>query len=285
MIALALAVLAAQSAPAPADATPSSEVVVRARRGSEASEIHRFMRGFVELEGSDPLARFSTAAVCPGVAGLGEPQRTAIVARMRRVAQAAGLDVDRPGCRANALLILAPQRRQMLAWLRRARPNMFMSARREPVDVRDDGRATVAWQLLGMHDRWGTPIPGGSGGFATIALPDGASRLIAPVRPVVHFAAVLIDAVAIEGLTTTQLADYALLRLVAGADPARVAAGPPSIVRVLETPDGGEAPLTLTDWDFRYLKALYAVPPNHYGPRQRTAIKERMLRERRAAAD
>lgn len=297
MMTTILAALALQAATQPSVTIAPApdgkdEVVVTARDKRERDkEIRQFVRGFAQLEGIDPLARFSDSAICPGVYGPPDAQRRAIAQRMRRVAGAAGLKVDKADCRPNVLVILTPDRKRTLAWLQRNRPNMFLSGRREPVDVRDDGKVSIAWQVMGLVDLWGMPIPVGipdtsllSG--ATWVSGDGASRINAIVRPAVYFAAVIIDAAAIDGLTVTQLADHALMRTMAGADPGRLkASSTPSVARLLDTPVGGEAPVTLTAWDFSYLKALYAVPANHFGQRQLTTIKRHMIRDQTAAAN
>ncbi len=76
-------------------------------------------------------------------------------------------------------------------------------------------------------------------------------------------ALVVVDAAAVEGLTVTQLADYATLRLLAPTSDMRTlsvdaeAQATPTILTLLR--DGAAAPAEMTRFDRAYLKSLYSL--------------------------
>jgi len=85
---------------------------------------------------------------------------------------------------------------------------------------------------------------------------------------------VVVDIDALGGLTVTQLADYAAMRAFARTDPERLEkSSVRSILTVLDTPIGGLAPVTLTEWDLAFLKALYGSAANRIAFQQRNEMK------------
>ena len=106
------------------------------------------------------------------------------------------------------------------------------------------------------------------------------TRLNAAARPIFTAAAVVVERDALTGLSTTQLADYALMRALARADPHRLtASSPATILRVLEAPMGSELPVTLTRWDLGFLRGLYASRDNLYATAQRGEIRRGVAAE------
>ena len=79
-----------------------------------------------------------------------------------------------------------------------------------------------------------------------------------PARPQFGAAVVVVEGSALAGLTLTQLGDYAAMRAYSGADPARLPSSAPTILRVVDAPLGSEVPVTMTNWDFSFLRGLYA---------------------------
>ena len=104
--------------------------------------------------------------------------------------------------------------------------------------------------------------------------------IVQPTRPVFFAAAVVVERRALEGLTTIQLADYALMRALARIDPTRVPpSSPRTILSVLEAPMGTEIPITITRWDLGFLRGLYASTPNLRTTQQRGEIQGRVAAE------
>jgi hypothetical protein len=68
-----------------------------------------------------------------------------------------------------------------------------------------------------------------------------------------------------------------------GADPARLAAsGAPTILHVLEVPMGGSAPVTMTEWDFAFLRSYYDTRRDLRTASQRSAITDSMAKDLQA---
>jgi hypothetical protein len=98
-------------------------------------------------------------------------------------------------------------------------------------------------------------------------------------RPVYLMSIVVIERRGLDGLTTTQIADYAAMRAFSDASPARAReTGAPTILTILETPMGSEMPLSMTAWDLSFLRGLYASPPSLFSNAQRGAIGAYMKR-------
>jgi len=93
-------------------------------------------------------------------------------------------------------------------------------------------------------------------------------------------AALVIERRALDGLTTTQLADYAAMRLFARTAPERLAGSTaPTILTIIEAPMGSAVPITLTDWDLAFLRGLYASHNNLYAAEHRSRISRRIANE------
>src|SRR3569623_958000 len=137
------------------------------------------------------------------------------------------------------------------------------------------------WQLEGVVNRDGVTlrklaIGGPYLSRSTIA----ASRLTASARPVYLMSIVVIERRAVNGLCTTEIADYVTMRALTDASPARAReTGAPTLLTVLEPPMGSEMPLTITAWDMSFLRGRYATPANLFASAQRGAIGEAMKRE------
>jgi hypothetical protein len=106
------------------------------------------------------------------------------------------------------------------------------------------------------------------------------SRISTTTRPNFTAAIVVVDNDALAGLTVAQLADYAAMRAYAQIDPARVAkSATPTILSVIDAPIGSSVPITLTEWDLAYLKALYGSSGNRLASQQAHEMKRQMAQE------
>jgi len=81
---------------------------------------------------------------------------------------------------------------------------------------------------------------------------------------------VVVERGALTGLSVTQVADFAAMRAYADTNPRRAAkSGAPTILTILDKRNDEMVPVTLTQWDFGYLKSLYATSNAHYASYQR----------------
>lgn len=271
MVAVALAAMIQAAPPPPAAVRP--DVVVRGQRpGTKAErmrEIDRQIDTILPRPGMDqPLGRFQTA-VCPGVMGLTRASAQAIADRIGAVADELGLDVGAPGCAPNLLVVVATDADAAARRLAAKRPGVFVA--QELADIRrilaEPGSAR-GWNDSEIRSREGERLR-----MATIIDPDGeyapkweqdvpmlnvrsVGRTALGFRRDILRSFVIIDADAVRGRDTRQIADYAAMRALAGAGPRRVR-GAYTILSAF-TPDGdATAPPELTVVDWGILRGLY----------------------------
>ena len=276
--------LAAALLTAPAAAQDDAPIVVIGQKDVE-KQIENFVGALTQASPRGQIARFETA-VCPGAFGMPDAQRAAVDERIRTVAAAVGLKVAKADCSPNLVVIVAPDKGAFLKAL--GKKHQYMFGDRSSAEIRrilaEPGPAT-AWQIQEMVNGDGRAI------FTESDMPVDRStrtpsRITAPARPVFAAAIVVVESRAIRGLSTTQLSDYAAMRALARIDPARIDASTPStILRLLDAAADSEVPVTLTQWDFSFLKGLYSRPNNLYAPSQRSEIGRVMEREMAGADD
>lgn len=267
--------LAAALVAVPAAAQGDAPIVVT---GIE-KQIESFVGALTQASPRGQIARFEKA-VCPGAFGVPDAQRAAVNERIRTVATGVGLKAAKANCKPNLVVMVTPDKAAFLKALGKKRYYMF--GNRSPAEVRrilaQPGPAT-AWQIQEMVNGDGRPIFNEAGTPINRST-RAESRITPPARPAFMAAIVVVESKAIEGLSTTQLADYAAMRALARIDPARIDASAPStILRVLDAAADSEVPVTLTPWDFSFLKGLYSSPHNLYAPSQRSEIGRVMERE------
>lgn len=270
------AAASAISAPAVRPADPQ-QIVVEGQR-SRARAIHDFVAAVTPSRIGGQLSRFDSDA-CPAAVGLPEAQNQRIAARLRQVAEVAGVPLAPPGCRPNSLVIVVSDKDEFIAGLKKRYPIYFADPVNGSVKAPHEEGPATAWHIKGMMnaDRMAVGIhtPGADGlpGRYTVSSSTDASRL-RPQR-IPHFLAgvVVVEARALAGLTTTQLADYAALRLYAATDPQKLKPSASSILGVLDAPMGSAIPLSLTSWDLSFLKGLYHSDDRQFANRQRSQIE------------
>ena len=266
---------AAQQKP---EAAPEAITVIGQRNTKD--EIRDFVRELTPVGYGDQMSRFEHS-VCPAVFGLAQPQADLVTARIRAVAKAAGIVVDGPKCATNIFVLVTSDKKRLIDELWRHASQYFNSPHQEREVGRQHGPAS-AWGIGGppMPARGG-PEPYidpkiGSNAYINRTT-EASSRITEPARPQFDAAVVVVEKRALVGMTTTQLADYAAIRALTGADPAQLGnSGAPTILRVLDVPVGGEAPVTMTSWDFAFLRGYYDAQPVLRTGARRSAIANSM---------
>lgn len=264
----------------------NAPIVVEGQRDSE-SQIRELVQSLPPASANGHLSRFERAA-CPAVIGLAPRQRALATARMRAVATAAGARIGRPDCRANLLVIVTPDKKQLIEQLAAHYPFYFgdLPPRKVAALAKAPGPA-VLWNLEALVDADGRELfAAGTQNVAARRTTRTSSRITDLAHPAIAGSILVVETRALDGLTTTQLADYAAMRSLTGADPARFAGGEGStILTILDAPMGSEVPVTLTPRDLAFIKSYYAMDTNRYAPGQRGEIKARMKKELEAADD
>lgn len=268
--------VAAQETTRPAE---SPEIIVEGTRDRDR-QIREFVGALTDAPVRGQLSRFDYWAVCPAVAGLPEQQNKAIQRRMRQVAAAAGMKVAAEACRPNALVIAAPDRHELIAELRRNYPGFFTNVPDHRLKAQAKHGHATAWHVEGLLDANGIPASWDHINKRYVVESTEPTRLRAASRP--HFVAsiVVVDLKALAALTTTQFADYAAMRAYAQVDPLRLRPSTaPTILHVLDAPMGTPTPVTLTDWDLGFLRALYSSEENKFAHQQRNEIQQILRKE------
>ena len=225
--------------------------------GDVDAQLRRYVENVSLATADGRVLRFE-APVCPVAYGLPGKLNADITDRMRVVAGAAGARVMPAGCKANVLLFVAKEPRQLIAQLRKGRPEIFGRMTNLEVDnLAGSSAPSVAWQIVKQRGADGRDLSGAwRDGQPLIQESVTNSRLIPVARNVLDTSVIVLDARAAVGLTSTEIADYAVMRGLAQTGDA--ASGVPTILAVFrDKQQGAPAPLSLTTMDLAYLKSLY----------------------------
>jgi hypothetical protein len=271
-----LACAAAAQAQNTPETKPESEaeIVVTGNRNIE-NELQDFV-GALTLGASDrQLARFERK-ICPTAIGLSPAQKQAVAERITQIAKAANIAVGKAKCTPNLLVVVTPDKAVFIEAMYKKFPNYFgdLSGGAVRRMARAPGPA-AAWHVEGPKvSADDIEMSDGSDEVYVNRTTRAGSRIVSAVRPQFAAAAVIVETGALRGLTTIQLADYAAMRTLAKADPARLPGTAPTILKVLEIPMGEEVPITLTAWDLSFLRSFYAAPANLSAGAQRATIRQ-----------
>jgi hypothetical protein len=278
ILALALACALPAATPAAAqERQPEAEApdaVVTGQRDRE-EQVRDFVKALTPPAGAGSIPRF-IEEVCPVAVGLAPAPAERVAARLREVSQAIGLKVAGRNCHPNAFVIVTADKRAFIDTLAEKRPESFGSMSSQQIRrlARARGPA-AAWQLSGPVDESGSPLvfDEALGAYRNDTM-QAASRIRSAGGVGFDATAVVVEARALEGLTATQLADYAAMRLFAKLDPARLPSPPPrTILAILEAPMGSALPVTLTQWDLGFLRGLYSAPAGLYASAPRSCAR------------
>ena len=195
----------------------SQQIIVEGQRGRDGA-IHDFVKAVTSIEDRGTASPLRYRGMpCSGWTS--EAQNHRVTERLRDVAAAAGVPLAKENCGPNALVIVVDRKDDFLAALDKRYPiyftDMLNGANKPP---KEPGPAT-AWHITGSMSSDHIPMtvnhPGATGAQGTYYVSSSmdASQLIPPRIP--HFLAgvLVVEAKSLSGLTTTQLADYAAMRL------------------------------------------------------------------------
>ena len=291
MFTLTLMGLALQAAAVPP--ADDDEIVIR---GVLDREVEQTVREVTDALAGDDIQRQLpqyAEPVCPLVIGLEEQPAKAVEDRIRQVAGATKLGAQAPGCDTNMMIVIADDREELFDYWRAHHPTIFTG--QQPSDVRrmrDSEDAAVAWQLLEWIDDDGEPLTVtgvGTGQRIRTVESSGArasGRLRPMSRPIAGASVMVVDRAALDGIDVRQLADFAAMRLLSPVSVERAARlTSPTILTIFEQGMDEEVPLSLSEWDFAFLKALYNSGAMLYEGRQRSEIRQQIREELLAAGE
>jgi hypothetical protein len=266
-----------------------NEIVITGQRPVTEESARRFVRSTSKtVEGQ--LARYH-GPICPTAIGIPPEHGARIVARMRRVAETAGLPVAAEGCDPNVTVAFAEDGSQFVRAARRAESRFFEGvSSAETRRLLEPGQPARAWRVTEVRRADGAnegPVAstmregatGMQGSQLARTLNVSSTSIInLPTVQATLESFVVIEQGASEGRTLTQIADYALMRAVGGAEPAPEAAASGETILSLYTP-GVTSPRSITWLDLAYLRALYATRGNSASHQHMSRIAAMMAEE------
>ncbi|HYG48691.1 MAG TPA: hypothetical protein VD846_12230 [Allosphingosinicella sp.] len=284
MHAILLAAMLASAAQSSAQSGPgpdSADIVVQAGRTDDAA-IQQFIRAMTAGPRGIQIGQFDDG-ICPLALGLGQAEKAAVERRMRRVARAAGVPAAKEKCTPNILLIVASDKAEAVKALRKERPGLMWGMSGDELDA--PGPA-IAWHFTGLHGSDGLQVTENVEGIRFASSFNTPSRTRSSSRPRFLGSVLVVETGALAGVSTIQLADYAALRTFAQTDPARAAkTGSRTILTLIDDRAAGRpSPLSLTEWDLSFLKALYVTSNTDVDSVQRASMKQAFKRDLRRKA-
>jgi hypothetical protein len=183
-------------------------------------------------------------------------------------------------CRANVVVMVTLDKRRLIEQLARRFPAYLGElSSRQVASLAQSAEPTALWHLDGLVDADGRELDGTGGNVVVQRTTHRGSRITDQAHREFTGSVLIVEARALTGLSTIQLADYAAMRTFTGADPARLPnRGLPTILTMIEAPMDSAVPLTLTSWDLAFLQSFYASDVNIHAPGQRGEIQAGMRR-------
>jgi hypothetical protein len=275
---LTIALLLAASAPPPPTAQPSDTINVIGRK---PEEIRREAVDFVKSIGvtAEPVARW-VEPVCPEVIGVSAQIASNVAARVREVAQQAGVRLAKPECKGNLVIVFAKEGETVVKQVASRSPDMLKDVGPAHRAYLYDGKSPVRWWHVtqartkdGMRDI-GNDVPpfvrlDGPGGpqlGGNVHTQYRSSMASTQMVRVLRAATVIVDVDNAEGKALESVVDFAALVGLAEIKPS----DPPPANSILSL-FAAAGPTALTSLDSNFLAALYKLPLD------RTAIAHRGL--------
>lgn len=240
----------------PADKSVSGDIIVTGRKPVQRKDALTYARDTsVSIDGQ--LARFNDP-VCPMVIAFPKVIAEQIVARIRDVAEAAGLRVAKAGCKGNVVLIATDNGSAVIRELKRRGASLLGGL--DPFDVdrliKDPG-PVHAWTLTQLENEEGEkPI------VPMVGLPETRVRSVSHINPstqqAIYLSVVMVDWPVMYGKSSVQIADYAAMRTLAITRPAKGDGVVDTILALFDPAAKGLPELSAAD--LAYLQSLYAMP-------------------------
>ena len=275
---LALASFAlAGAGPSVAQPPVRDEQVVVVGTAPTREVVRRFVDQMsISSPSTNQLARWDRR-ICPGVAGLKTRYAEFLIDRIAQRAHAVEIDVGRPGCRPNVLIVVTPEpddiarelstRHKSAMGLLNEYGRSSLGRRHLRTFVNSDAPVRW-WHVNRTHTYDGfavAPAPaapdsllGLPGDLPVMQLSGNASRIDRTTRQDFASAFIIVDTGALSGIgfNWEGLADYLAMVTLAQLDPSADTSGYPTILNLFAEDHRVRA---LTDWDAAYLRGLYST--------------------------
>jgi hypothetical protein len=281
----------ANSPAEPEKSDSSDEIIVNGAR-LRVSKIKSDL-AIISQEFSGQLARYQDP-ICVHVSGFPEDSAKVIGSAIASLAAKSGLRIAEISCRPNLTVIVAPDGRQFVEQMKLARPELFAQLtglqRRQ---LLEQSGPSWSWQSIEPKRADGGPVRYISELIIDPSTPpqrlpkgayqvDGArlSRLALPTRHDVTGTFVVIEQSATIGLTLQQIADYAGMLALSGANERSLDnLSALSILKLFLCEEQSSCPEAATDFDTAFLKARYSGSADLAADRDLMRIASSILKE------
>lgn len=198
------------------------------------------------------IARFD-GRICPGVINLRPDHAQVLIDRVARAVYMAGLNVGRPGCEANVLIIVTDHSDILVPAMMEDYGRVF----ERHVEYQERKHELLAeFARPGRPVRWWHMTDEVSEG-------DGGSRLRAAVQTEIFRVLVVVDTRLVGPVTLEALGDYIAMTALARVSPDADTSRFDTVLNLFADRGPGEvAPAGLTEWDRAYLQGLYSAQAN-----------------------
>lgn len=279
----ALAILQAGPAttpPPPAGNTVES-LVVTAPGKTDQEQIAGFVSDITARGADKRVARWDRK-VCPGVIGMKPQYAQVMIDRIAAVAQAVGLEVGAPGCKANILIIATDSSDAMVRQAVKDHPGAFgkydfgVSRGQKALKAFVESEAPVRW----WHVTSTKTADGERYRVGESVLVRSASRLKQNTRVDFDHVIIVLDTKRAGVVRFPALADYVAMVSLAQINPDADTGGVPTILNLFSDRAAGITPKDgLTDWDMAYLRGLYTIRrDSDRGERQEADVARTMTK-------
>lgn len=300
LAAAALSIGAFQDADPSAADDRADPIVVEGLDETERSrQIRSIVDAYTENARTRQIAQFHEP-VCPMLVNFPKSASAQVEARIRQVADAIPLGAAKVPCSANLLVVRTDNRTALLDYWDKVHPDIFEGLTgREKKKLYSNEEPVVAWQMTQWLDQDleapelrlitnpENPLCCGYVPFFTRR--DSGSRSISGKRPSARGAIVVVDHDALDGIDVRQMADYVTMRALVPLEMDEVRElKTATILTLMDAGPDDEIALSLSEWDFAFLKALYSTENIRFAAAQRNQIRsafEKELAEQREESD
>jgi hypothetical protein len=259
----ALAILQAGPAatPPPGEPVTVEGLVVTAPTKTDKEQITSFVSSVTATNPDKRLGRWDRK-ICPGVIGLKPAYAQVLLDRIAVTAQSVGLEVGKPGCKADILIVASADTDALVRQAVKDNPDTFakyeggISRGRKALQAFIDSPAAVRWWHVSARKTADgqTYVQGANVRVRSVG------RVKSNTRVDFDHVVIVMDVRRIGVVRFSALADYVAMVSLAQINPDADTQGVSSILNLFTDKAAGVTPVdAMTEWDIAYLQGLYTA--------------------------